>query len=112
MLDKNVKLNLLESSYSLDEYPDVKAEVEKIRKEMPVPALDFLKHSQDYCNKLSEAESELSKKMLNNSTLYPEYAKVMIMVIGIIDYQNVQIARNKEDLKTLQEKLSRYEDND
>ena len=106
-----VDLNLLES-VNLDEFPEVKAEVDKFKEFINPAAIEFAKHKQEYCNMLMRVDAELGKALLNQSRLYPSYAKVVILLQGIIECQNMLYLIKIEQLKTLQEKLSRYEDND
>ena len=101
---------LADLDYSI--YPEIKKFVDDYNKAHPHLAIEVMNDTDKYIAKVKNAESELVREMLECTNLFKEYYQVSCMYSGIIIFLTVVCQMKDINLKELQEKLDRYENND
>ena len=100
---------LADLDYSI--YPEIKKFVDDYNKAHPHLAIEVMNDTDKYIAKVKNAESELVREMLECTNLFKEYYQVSCMYSGIITFLTVVLQMKDINLKELQEKLDRYENN-
>ena len=100
---------LADLDYSI--YPEIKKFVDDYNKAHPHLAIEVMNDTGKYIAKVKNAESELVREMLECTNLFKEYYQVSCMNSGIITFLTVVLKMKDINLKVLQEKLDRYENN-
>ena len=121
--NKKVKVITLEEALKLEKgfypladydysiYPEIKKFVDDYNKAHPYLAIEVMNDTGKYIAKVKNAESELVREMLECTNLFKEYYQVSCMYSGIITLLTVVSQMKDINLKELQEKLDRYENN-
>ena len=121
--NKKVKVITLEEALKLEKgfypladldysiYPEIKKFVDDYNKAHPHLAIEVMNDADKYIAKVKNAESELVSEMLECTNLFKEYYQVSCMYSGIITFLTVVLQMKDINLKELQEKLDRYENN-
>ena len=94
------------------EYPEIEKFVDDYNKAHPHLAVEFMKDTDKYMDKLKKADFELTKKILERTNQFKEYYEVASMHHGIITFYMTLCQMFTVKLEDLQEKLNRYENND
>ena len=100
---------LADLDYSI--YPEIKKFVDDYNKAHPHLAIEVMNDTDKYIAKVKNAESELVREMLECTNLFKEYYQVSCMYSGIITFLIAVLQMKDINLKELQEKLDRYENN-
>ena len=121
--NKKVKVITLEEALKLEKgfypladldysiYPEIKKFVDDYNKAHPHLAIEVMNDTDKYIAKVKNAESELVREMLECTNLFKEYYQVSCMYSGIITFLILVLQMKDINLKELQEKLDRYENN-
>ena len=93
-------------------YPEIKKFVDDYNKAHPHLAIEVMKDTGKYIDKLKIADFELTIKLLERTNQFKEYYEVASMHYGLITFFMTLCEMFKVKLDDLQEKLDRYENND
>ena len=122
--NETVARNILEGALKLEqgfnpiayldysEYPEIEKFVDDYNKAHPHLAFEVMNDTDKYMDKLQKAEFELTEKLLERTNQFKEYYEVSCMHYGIITFFMTLCEMLNVKLEDLQEKLSRYENND
>ena len=94
------------------EYPEIEKFVDDYNKAHPHLAVEFMKDTDKYMDKLKKAENELTGKLLERTNQFKGYYEVASMYHGIITFYMTLCQMFTVKLENLQEKLDTYENND
>ena len=100
---------LADKDYS--KYPEIKKFVDDFNKAHPHLAVEVMNDTDNYMDKLTKAENELTEKLLERTNQFKEYYEVSSMTYGIITFYMTLCQMMSVKLEDLQEKLDRYENN-
>ena len=100
------------ASLDYSKYPEIEKFVNDYNKAHPHLAIEVMKDTGKYIDKLKIADFELTIKLLECTNQFKEYYEVASMHYGLITFFMTLCEMFKVKLEDLQEKLDRYENND
>ena len=100
------------ASLDYSKYPEIEKFVNDYNKAHPHLAIEVMKDTGKYIDKLKIADFELTIKLLERTNQFKEYYEVASMHYGLITFFMTLCEVFKVKLENLQEKLDRYENND
>lgn len=100
------------ASLDYSKYPEIEKFVNDYNKAHPHLAIEVMKDTGKYIDKLKIADFELTIKLLERTNQFKEYYEVASMHYGLITFFMTLCEMFKVKLDDLQEKLDRYENND
>ena len=100
------------ASLDYSKYPEIEKFVNDYNKAHPDLAIEVMKDTGKYIDKLKIADFELTIKLLERTNQFKEYYEVASMHYGLITFFMTLCEMFKVKLDDLQEKLNRYENND
>ena len=100
------------ASLDYSKYPEIDKFVNDYNKDHPHLAIEVMKDTDKYIDKLKIADFELTIKLLERTNQFKEYYEVVRMQYGLITFVMTLCEMFKVKLEDLQEKLDRYENND